>query len=85
MQRSVIARSEWRHFITVPDLFHGVPQQDMRKIASLYTEKWFPLAKIFQEGEPADCLYILRRGMVKDGFLASLPLSVTKNLRGQRR
>jgi CRP-like cAMP-binding protein len=38
----------------------------MRKIASLYTQKWFPRgAKIFQEGEPADCLYILRRGMVK--------------------
>ena len=38
----------------------------MRKIASLCTEKWFPRgAKIFQEGEPADCCCILRRGMVK--------------------
>ncbi len=38
----------------------------MRKIESLYTGKWFPRgAEIFQEGEPADCLYILRTGMVK--------------------
>ncbi len=38
----------------------------MRKIATLYTEKRFPRgAKIFQEGESADALYILKKGMVK--------------------
>jgi len=38
----------------------------MRKIATLYTERRFPRgAKIFQEGESADALYILKQGVVK--------------------
>lgn len=66
VQPPVIAESGWQHFATVPDLFQGVAQQDMRKISTLYTERHFPRgAKIFQEGESADSLYILKKGIVK--------------------
>jgi CRP/FNR family transcriptional regulator, cyclic AMP receptor protein len=62
----VIAKNVWPRFITALDLFHGVAQRDARKIASLCTEKWYPRgAAIFREGEPADSLYVLKKGMVR--------------------
>ena len=53
-------------FVTAPDLFQGTAQRDARKISGLCTERWFPRgARIFREGELADAVYVLRRGMVK--------------------
>ncbi len=66
MPLPVVAKKVRPHFLTALDLFQGVSQQDVRKIASLCTEKWFPRgARIFQEGEPAHALYILKKGMVR--------------------
>ncbi len=66
MQLPVIAENVWPHFVTAPDLFQGVAQRDVRKIAHLCTEKWFPRgATIFQQGESADSLYVMKKGMVK--------------------
>ena len=54
------------HFVTAPDLFRGTAHRDARKISALCTDKWFPRgARIFSEGESADAVYVLRRGMVK--------------------
>jgi CRP/FNR family transcriptional regulator, cyclic AMP receptor protein len=66
VQTPVIAKNVRPHFVTALDLFQGVAQRDVRKIASLCTEKWFPRgASIFREGEPADSLYVLKKGMVR--------------------
>ena len=54
------------HFVTALDLFRGTTHRDARKISALCTEKCFPRgASIFSEGEPADAVYVLRRGLVK--------------------
>jgi len=61
-----MAKSAWPHFVTALDLFQGISQRDARKIASLCTEKWFPRGmRIFREGDTADCLCVLRKGLVK--------------------
>jgi len=66
VQPPVIAESVWPHFVTALDLFQGIAQRDVRKIASLCTEKWFPRGlTIFHEGESADSLYVLKKGMVR--------------------
>lgn len=66
MQLPAIATKVWPHFATAPDLFQGVTPQDLRKIAGLRTDKWFSRgARIFQEGESANSLYIMKKGMVK--------------------
>ena len=66
MQVSVIAKNVWPHFVTVLDLFEGVAQRDLEKITSLCAQKWFSRgATIFREGESADSLYVLRKGMVR--------------------
>ena len=66
VQLPVIAKKVWPHFVTALDLFHGVAQRDARKITSLCTEKWFSRGvTIFQEGESADSLYVLKKGMVR--------------------
>ena len=66
VQVPVIAKNVWPRFVTALDLFHGVAQRDVRKITSLCTEKWFPRGvTIFREGESADSLYVLKRGMVR--------------------
>ena len=56
----------WPRFVSALDLFHGVAQRDVRKITSLCTEKWISGGvTIFREGESADSLYVLRKGMVR--------------------
>jgi CRP/FNR family transcriptional regulator, cyclic AMP receptor protein len=66
VQPPVVAKHVWPHFVTALDLFQGVARRDARKIASLCTERWFPGgANIFREGEPADSLYVLKKGMVR--------------------
>ena len=56
----------WPRFVSALDLFHGVAQRDVRKITSLCTEKWISRGvTIFREGESADSLYVLRKGMVR--------------------
>lgn len=63
-------KSVWPPFVTAVDLFQGVSQQDLRKISSYCAEKWFSRgARIFREGDSADSLYVLKKGLVK---LASL-------------
>jgi CRP-like cAMP-binding protein len=62
----VTAKNVWPHFVTALDLFQGVAQQDVRKITSLCTEKWFSRGvTIFREGESANSLYVLKKGMVR--------------------
>ena len=71
VQLPVIAKKVWPHFVTALDLFHGVAQRDARKITSLCTEKWFSRGvTIFQEGESADSLYVLKKGMVRLIFVS---------------
>ncbi len=66
VQEPVIAKYVWPHFVSALDLFHGVAQRDARKITSLCTEKWFSRGvTIFREGESADSLYVLKKGMVR--------------------
>jgi CRP/FNR family transcriptional regulator, cyclic AMP receptor protein len=66
VQVSVNAKNVWPRFVSALDLFHGVAQRDIRKITSLCTEKWFPRGvTIFREGESADSLYVLKKGMVR--------------------
>ena len=66
VQEPVIAKYVWPHFVSALDLFHGVAQGDVRKITSLCTEKWFSRGvTIFREGESADSLYVLKKGMVR--------------------
>ncbi len=63
---AIVKRNVWPHLVTAPDLFRGVAQRDVRKITSLCTEKCFPRGgRIFREGESADSLYVLKKGMVK--------------------
>lgn len=66
MQPPILAKNVLPPFVTAVDLFQGTRQRDARKISSLSTEKQFPRGtRIFGEGEAADAVYILRRGMVK--------------------
>ena len=66
VQPPVVANSVWPHFVTAIDLFQGVAPQDLRKIASLCSERRFPRGvRIFREGESADSLYVLKKGMVR--------------------
>ena len=66
VQEPVIAKNVWPHYVTAVDLFHGVAQRDARKITNLCTEKWFSRGvTIFREGESADSLYVLKKGMVR--------------------
>jgi len=62
----VIPKNAWPSFVTAPDLFHGVAQRDVRKFSRYCTEKWFSRGvTIFREGESADSLYVLKKGMVR--------------------
>jgi CRP/FNR family transcriptional regulator, cyclic AMP receptor protein len=66
VQRPATAQHVWPQFVTALDLFQGIPPRDARKISSLCTEKWFPQGvRIFREGESADSLYVLKKGLVK--------------------
>ncbi len=66
MQLPVLAKNVLPPFVTALDLFQGTAQRDAQKISGLCTEKWFPRGTtIFREGESADAVYVLRRGMVK--------------------
>ena len=66
VQAPVCAKKMWPRFVSALDLFHGVAQRDVRKITSLCTEKWISGGvTIFREGESADSLYVLRKGMVR--------------------
>jgi CRP/FNR family cyclic AMP-dependent transcriptional regulator len=66
VQVPVIAKNVWPRFVTALDLFHGVAQRDVRKISSFCAEKWFSRGvTIFHEGESADTLYVLKKGMVR--------------------
>jgi CRP/FNR family transcriptional regulator len=66
VQVPVIAKNVWPYFVTAPDLFHGVARRDLRKITRLCTEKWFSRGQtIFREGESADSVYVLKKGMVR--------------------
>jgi CRP/FNR family cyclic AMP-dependent transcriptional regulator len=61
-----IAKNVLPPFVTALDLFRGTAHRDAQKISALCTDKWFSRgARIFREGEPADAVYVLRRGMVK--------------------
>jgi CRP/FNR family transcriptional regulator, cyclic AMP receptor protein len=56
----------WPNSVRAPDLFQGVSPAEARKIATLCAEKWFLRgAIIFSEGDPADALYVLNRGLIK--------------------
>jgi CRP/FNR family cyclic AMP-dependent transcriptional regulator len=66
VQPPILAKNVLPPFVTAVDLFQGTAQRDARKISNLSTEKRFPRGtRIFGEGESADAVYILRRGMVK--------------------
>ena len=66
VQPPILAKSVLPPFVTAVDLFQGTAQRDARKISSLSTDKQFPRGtRIFGEGESADAVYVLRRGMVK--------------------
>ncbi len=53
-------------FQTSEELFRGIPQGETRKILGLCTERRFPPdAAIFHEGDPANALLILKKGLVK--------------------
>jgi CRP-like cAMP-binding protein len=61
-----LAKNALPPFVTALDLFRGTAHHDARRISALCTEKWFPRgARIFREGESADAVYVLRKGMVK--------------------
>jgi CRP/FNR family transcriptional regulator len=43
-----------------------VARRDLRKITRLCTERWFSRGQtIFREGESADSVYVLKKGMVR--------------------
>ena len=66
VQVPVTAKNVWPCSVTAVDLFHGVTQRDVRRITSLSTEKRFSRGvAIFREGESADSLYVLKKGMVR--------------------
>lgn len=66
VQVPVIAKNVWPRSVTAMDLFHGVAHRDVRRITSLCTETWFSRGvTIFREGESADSLYVLKKGMVR--------------------
>jgi CRP/FNR family transcriptional regulator, cyclic AMP receptor protein len=61
-----LAKKALPPFVTALDLFRGTGNSDARRISALCTEKWFSRrARIFREGESADAVYVLRKGMVK--------------------
>jgi CRP-like cAMP-binding protein len=61
-----LTTSVWPPFVTAVDLFQGVSQRDARRISSCCTEKWFSRGvRIFREGDSADSLYVLKKGLVK--------------------
>jgi CRP/FNR family cyclic AMP-dependent transcriptional regulator len=48
------------------ELFKGVPDPDVRRIARLCTERRYEQgATIFSEGDPGDSMFIVREGLVK--------------------
>lgn len=54
------------HFLTAVELFQGISGSEAQKLSSLCAEKRFPRgATIFSQGDPSDCLYILKNGLVK--------------------
>ena len=66
VQVPVSAKKMWPRFVSALDLFHGIAQRDVRKITNLCTEKWISRGvTIFREGESADSLYVLKKGMVR--------------------
>jgi CRP/FNR family cyclic AMP-dependent transcriptional regulator len=66
VQLPVLPKNVLPRFVSALDLFQGTAERDARKISGLCTEKWFPRGtRIFREGEAADAVYVLRRGMVK--------------------
>jgi CRP-like cAMP-binding protein len=52
--------------LSAVDLFHGVSEREARKISELCAERRFREGTtVFGEGDPSDCLYILKSGVVK--------------------
>jgi CRP/FNR family cyclic AMP-dependent transcriptional regulator len=51
---------------TALELFKGVSDPDVRRIARLCTERRYPQgATVFSEGDPGDAMFIVREGLVK--------------------
>ena len=66
VQVPVPAKKMWPRFVSALDLFHGIAQRDLRKITDLCTDKWISRGvTIFRQGESADSLYVLKKGMVR--------------------
>jgi CRP/FNR family transcriptional regulator, cyclic AMP receptor protein len=66
VQLPAIAKNVRPHFVTASGLFQGIARRDARTISSLCTEKWFAQGvTVFREGESADSLYVLKKGLVK--------------------
>jgi CRP/FNR family transcriptional regulator len=66
MERAVVLDSKAVVRPTALELFKGVPDPDVRRIARLCTERRYPQgATIFSEGDPGDAMFIVREGLVK--------------------
>lgn len=53
-------------FMTAKDLFEGLPDADLRRIQSLFTERRYRRdALIFSEGSEAEDILVVRKGLVK--------------------
>lgn len=53
-------------FQTAEELLQGIPEEEARRIAGLFSEKKYDRdAALFYEGGPADSLFIVRKGLVK--------------------
>lgn len=51
---------------TALELFHGVSDEEMRRIARMWGERRYAKgASIFSEGDPADAMFIVAEGLVK--------------------
>lgn len=53
-------------FQTAEELLQGIPEEEARRIAGLFSEKKYDRdAALFYEGGPADSLFVVRKGLVK--------------------
>ncbi|NIM95999.1 MAG: cyclic nucleotide-binding domain-containing protein [Anaerolineales bacterium] len=65
--------------ISQVELFEGLPRRQLSKVAEFFEEESYSRgALIFNEGDPAECLYVLLEGKVAIRLhLSSRPESVT--------
>lgn len=52
--------------VMAADLFRGIAQGDLERIARLFAERRYPKgATIFERGDPGEALYVVKEGLVK--------------------